>query len=108
METPSNTNPNVLKSLLGKLEANGSSNNSIANAFLVPIMNANGTLISTSNYDELVTASNEGISILFALPKGIAQATRDDSGNSFSATFNSITYTFNSNNTITTVENHTA
>ena len=108
METPSNTNPNVLKSLLGKLEANGSSNNSIANAFLVPIMNANGTLISPSTYNELATASNEGISILFALPKGVAQATKDKSRSSFSATFDSVTYTFNSDNTITTVEHQTA
>ena len=81
---------------------------SIANAFLVPIMNANGTLISSSTYDELIAASQGGVPILFALPKGVAQATRDDSGNSFSATFDSVTYTFNSDNTITTVEHQTA
>ena len=108
MTTPGNTNPNVLISLLGELGKGSSIGKSVANALLVPIMNANGTLISPSTYNELATASNEGTTILFSFNNQFGIAVKDSSGNSFSAALLKTTITFNSDNTIvaTTVESN--
>ena len=110
MTTPGNTNPNVLISLLQSLENGSSIGKSVANALLVPIVNANGTLTSPITYDQLEEASLRNIPILFSTGKLIGFANKDPSGDSFSAATLKSTITFNSNNTIfeTTADSHPA
>ena len=107
MTTPGNTNPNVLISLLQSLENGSSIGKSVANALVVPIMNANGTLKSPITYDQLEEASLRNIPILFSR-SGRGTYAQRDSENSYSSTYAGVTITFNSDNTIVDSKGETA